>query len=965
MSTSSTSTPATDICPPIGIQNRGPDTVDAEVRTLGCASSTVDVGPLVCQTCAPQLKRLTFGVRVDSGRLPTGWIERNAQRLAGPLLARLATGLRRHVVLALAPHAGHQAPVGQPPQADLHLILPVLADARAAACALTHAASACGLLLCPPRAAASLPWTPPPEVATWRIVLRTPLPLPCPLREFNAQALLRLALDRLHDWRVAPPSPGADDARLLTCYARHQPASGCRHGVLTGTLFLCKAGAGWSLLLRAVQPLHLTQPTEAGPLAWRGAFQVLPQHGAWLDLGLANPRRLRRLAGATDDETDLPAQLPDGADPALWQCTQALVQRLALDLRSGCWQPHPTRGMALHRPGKPPRWVEHLSRRDALAQRHLLALLGPVCERGFHPASFGFRPGLGRPEALRAVHDALAAGCTHLVETDIANCFDSISHDHLWQALEAVLLPGDRLLRRALQAAITQPSGLDGVLRPRLAGLAQGAPLSPLLANLVLGRIDTALDDLPVRCVRYADDLVVLAHSRADARRALDRVRETATALGLALAPQKTRVASVQEGFTFLGEHFDPHSLEPVAAATAAQRKPLVVTWPWLELGVNGPCLEARRAGKPLGQWPLRRLSTLLVLAPAAFSTALLERCAGHQVVVGLSLRGGREAVVLPAEQRHHLERQAAHLRWHGAQSGAERLTLAQALVDAKIANGMALVRQRLPGAPLLDSLHEVRRQLSRAGSTAVLRGHEGHAAKLMFRWLNEQILPTLRPAFAAQRRARGAPDRLNSMLNLGYHLLRRRLSIMLRSRALNPYLGWLHDADDNYETLTYDLMEPFRPLVDRLVLRLINRQELRASHFDPTPGEHRLSPEGAGLLVQAFERALGERVGAHLWRDMLWVQVQAVARLVRGEGAFWVFHWRPRDKHAATPVPGGEGPMWTLGTADDLQGAHDPSLPWWPDATEPLSPPDALGDAASSTIAVAPRQAPADWPLP
>ena len=50
---------------------------------------------------------------------------------------------------------------------------------------------------------------------------------------------------------------------------------------------------------------------------------------------------------------------------------------------------------------------------------------------------------------------------------------------------------------------------------------------------------------------------------------------------------------------------------------------------------------------------------------------------------------------------------------------------------------------------------------------------------------------------------------------------------------ALNPYLGWLHNSEEDYESLVYDLMEPFRPFVDRVVLRLINRQELRAADFD------------------------------------------------------------------------------------------------------------------------------------
>lgn len=926
--------------------------------------------------------RLRFGIWWPGRSLPAGWLAQLAQRLAAPLLAALPPDLRRRLVLGLAPAATRRArpalraelrtatvqeagavspttaralatwpatgrridlELSLPPcKAEMPAPAPVQAQLQALLDALPHAAAQCGLALCSPgtHPGDDVAWTL-ADGDTLRIDLCTPWPLPCPLAELDAATLWHAALQRLRDWGLPTPRATPAAGRLLPHHATWQATSGCRHGSLQGPLFVLGADAAWAPLLQAVQPLHLAAGTTAGPLNWRGALQARPQQGAWLDLGLASKRRLRRVAGAPDDPADdLPATLPDAGDAGSWQGSTALAHDLAQDLRQGRYQPQPSHGVALHRPGKPPRWVERLSRRDALAQRHVLALLTPLCERSFHATSYGFRPGRGRPEALRAVRDALAAGCNHVAETDIAHCFDSIGHAQVWAALDGLLLPHDQRLRQAIQAMLGQPCGDthgDGGAdhpRPRLSGLPQGAPLSPLLANLVLGQIDTELATLPVRYVRYADDLVVLAHGKAQAREALERVRSCAARLGLALAPDKTRIAPVQEGFTFLGEHFSPRSIEPVEAATAAQRKPLVITWPWLELGVNGPCLEARHAGKPLGRWPLRRLNTLMVLAPAALSTTLLERCARHQVAVSLSLRGGHEAVVLPADQRHHLERQAAHLRWHTALSVGERLTLAQALVDAKIANAMALVRQRQPSDPLHEALAEVRRQLPRAGSTAVLRGHEGHAAKLMFRWLNGQILPALRPAFGSQRRARGAPDRLNSMLNLSYHLLRCRLSILVRSRALNPYLGWLHDADDNYETLTYDLMEPFRPLVDRLVLRLINRQELRATHFEATPGEHRLTPEGAGRLVQAFERALGERVGAHLWRDMLWVQVQAVARLARGEGTFWVFHWLPRERPAdpaGAPLP--DGPLLALGSADDLDDSNHPAPAWWADA--------------------------------
>ncbi|HEX4983150.1 MAG TPA: reverse transcriptase domain-containing protein [Ilumatobacteraceae bacterium] len=58
--------------------------------------------------------------------------------------------------------------------------------------------------------------------------------------------------------------------------------------------------------------------------------------------------------------------------------------------------------------------------------------------------------------------------------------------------------------------------------------------------------------------VRYADDLVVLCHTRQRAEQARERVAAILALLGLHLHPDKTRIVSLtqgREGFDFLGFH--------------------------------------------------------------------------------------------------------------------------------------------------------------------------------------------------------------------------------------------------------------------------------------------------------------------------------------------------------------------------------------------------------------------------
>ena len=775
----------------------------------------------------------------------------------------------------------------------------------------------------------------------------TPLPLPCPPHALTAAHWASWIEARYMElFGGARPSLPDDNVLWLNHYANWTrttrqdgglsrspaavPGMGA-HGHITGAVFLRHPTPEWLAALRAIAPYGLVPSGKRKIVEWRGQFRLRSLRGGWLDRAVLHRRRLLVAIAHRPDQKDV-APLLDARGAIL--APGEAADRLLHEARTGTWNPQPSERVVILRPGSEPRIVERLQPLDRIWQQHLLRLLSPVLDRLFLPCSYGFRAGLGREDACRTVRQALGEGFVHVAKTDIERCFDSIDHAQLLARLDAALLRTDRILREVLARLIDQPIRIDGVVRPRSVGLPQGAPLSPLLANLILTALDQAMAALPVRYIRYADDIVILARSRIEVRHALARLEIAAVGIGLSLAPEKTSVTTLDAGFTFLGEHFSRNALEPVADAVHAQRKPLVVSWPWLQVGVNGPSIEIRRQGELLGRWPLRRLSALLLLAPANLSTSLVQRCASHQVAVGISAGGGRQIMIMPQFSRQHFETAHRHALWYDRLTHGSRHALAQSLVAAKLHNYRQLVSQRSPRHPLCGTLDDIHRNLGNAATLDSIRGLEGYAARQTFQWLNEQIIDPRRKDFGSRRRARGAPDPLNSLLNFGYHLLRQRIHAWVRLQGLNPYLGLLHNADDDYETLVYDLMEPFRPFVDRYVLRIINRQEVQVRHFKAVPGERRLTSAAAARFVQGFERALGERAGPYLIRDLLWVQVRAIASMIDGQGSLWVYQWHLREGHADTS--GDRSLVWTLDqvVSDDICSASPgtkPALPTSP----------------------------------
>jgi group II intron reverse transcriptase/maturase len=236
-----------------------------------------------------------------------------------------------------------------------------------------------------------------------------------------------------------------------------------------------------------------------------------------------------------------------------------LLDELADDLRTGRYRPLPARRVFIPKPGRPDerRPLSIPSVRDRVVQAAVKIVLEPVFEADMLPCSYGFRPRRGAHDGLQVLIDESWRGRRWVVETDIANCFEAIPIDKLIQAIEERVCDQSvlKLLRVILRAGVME----DGTVRRSVTGTPQGGPLSPLLCNIYLHRLDRAWD---VRehgvLVRYADDALALCRSREQAVAALARLRELLAELGLEPKEAKTRIVHLQvdePGFDFLGFH--------------------------------------------------------------------------------------------------------------------------------------------------------------------------------------------------------------------------------------------------------------------------------------------------------------------------------------------------------------------------------------------------------------------------
>jgi group II intron reverse transcriptase/maturase/CRISPR-associated endonuclease Cas1 len=167
--------------------------------------------------------------------------------------------------------------------------------------------------------------------------------------------------------------------------------------------------------------------------------------------------------------------------------------------------------------------------------------------------SYAFRKGKGTVKAINRTKDFLKH-YNHVAKADIDDFFDSIDQKKLMATLEKIVVDKKVLMLISLflkNGMMKQNKWLD-----KSRGVYQGDVLSPVLSNIYLHHFDVALEKEGIEFVRFADDMIFLAKSKKGAEKHLKKATAILNALSLNFGEDKSYIASLEEGFEFLGLQF-------------------------------------------------------------------------------------------------------------------------------------------------------------------------------------------------------------------------------------------------------------------------------------------------------------------------------------------------------------------------------------------------------------------------
>ena len=336
----------------------------------------------------------------------------------------------------------------------------------------------------------------------------------------------------------------------------------------------------------------------------------------------------------------------------------------------------------------------------------------------------------------------------------------------------------------------------------------------------------------------------------------------------------------------------------------------LFVTTQGAYLAKDGNAVEVKVERECKLRVPLINLGGIVCFGQVSASPALMATCASSGVAVTFLTENGRFlARVSGFTPGNVLLRREQYRR---ADDPERTVAIARNIIAAKIANARIVLLRAARDYPNATGRTELESAAARMGGDVQrvrqsehldhARGIEGDSASTYF-GVFDQLLTVQRETFQFTSRSRRPPlDPVNALLSFLYAMLGHDARSACEASGLDPAVGFLHRDRPGRPGLALDLIEELRPiLADRLVVSLINRQQVRADGFRTTEaGGVEMDDVTRKVVLTAYQERkqetlthpfLGEKTTLGL---VIHLQARLLARHLRGElDAYPPFIWK------------------------------------------------------------------------
>lgn len=230
---------------------------------------------------------------------------------------------------------------------------------------------------------------------------------------------------------------------------------------------------------------------------------------------------------------------------------QTYYRSLKSKLLNGTYQPQPVKRVAIPKKDGTKRYLGIPCVLDRVVQQAILQVIEPKIDPYFSDNSFGFRKGRNGHQAIKVAQQYYKDGYRTVVDCDLKSYFDTIHHQRIHAYLEEFVT--DKVILKLIWKFLRSGILDKDIYIETTEGTPQGGPLSPLLANIYLNKLDRKLEERGHRFVRYADDFVIYVKSPRAGERVMKSISQYIEKdLGLTINQKKSQVCGATSA-TFLG----------------------------------------------------------------------------------------------------------------------------------------------------------------------------------------------------------------------------------------------------------------------------------------------------------------------------------------------------------------------------------------------------------------------------